>query len=99
MSFEIKSMPIPALTRSSFASKGKTKYPFADLQVGNCFVDTDFVDAKKSASRLNSALASYKRRSGDKRVFTVRTFKDDNGTDAVGVWCVSEAVAETAAAE
>lgn len=94
MNFTKSSMPIPALTR--LAAKGESKYNFDQLAVGECITTTDFVDAKKAAARLTSAVASYRKRAADKRVFSVRTFKDANGVDAVGVWVVAAAPAVTA---
>jgi hypothetical protein len=97
MAFTKSNMPVPALKR--IAPKGTSKYNFADMVVGDALVDSEVVDAKKAAARLTSAVASYRKRSGDKRSFTVRTFKQDNGADAVGVWLIApKAVAETAAA-
>lgn len=85
MSFTIStSTPLPALKRLAVA--GVSKYNFADIPTGGSLIDTDTVNAKKAASRLTSAVASYRKRSGDKRVFTVRTFKTEGGADAVGVW-------------
>lgn len=85
MSFTIStSIPLPALKR--IAVSGVSKYNFADIPTGGSLVDTEVVDAKKAAGRLTSAVASYRKRSGDKRIFTVRTFKTEGGTDAVGVW-------------
>lgn len=94
MNFVKSAMPVPALTR--LATKGESKYNFDQLAVGECLTTTDFVDAKKAAARLTSAVASYRKRSADKRVFSVRTFKD-NGVDAVGVWVVADAPVAVAA--
>jgi len=87
MAFIKSNMPVPALKR--IAPKGVSKYDFADMVVGDSRIDLEVVDAKKAAARLTSAIASYKKRSGDKRNFTVRTFKQDNGNDAVGYWLLA----------
>lgn len=100
MSFIKSTMPVPAVTRRAFANpnKGKSKYPFADLAEGESLITTDFIDAEKQHKRLVSAVASYRKRSGDARRFLVRTFKQEDGVDAVGVFCVPAAPAEGAAA-
>lgn len=88
MAFQINTnIALPALKR--IAVSGVSKYNFADIPTGGSLVDTEVVDAKKAAGRLTSAVASYRKRSGDKRVFTVRTFKTEGGTDAVGVWVLA----------
>jgi hypothetical protein len=67
---------------------GRTsKYPFAELKPGQCFLETDVVDAKKVAARLTSAVGMYRSKVGaDAPKFSVRIRKQDDGTDAVGVW-------------
>jgi len=97
MAFVQSNMPLPALKR--LMPKGVSKYDFANMTVGGSLVDTEVVDAKKTAARLTSAVAAYRKRSGDTRQFTVRTFKQDNGNDAVGVWVIApKEVAEAPAA-
>lgn len=87
MSFQISTnTPLPALKRVALV--GVSKYNFGQIPTGGSLIDLEVVDAKKAAGRLTSAVASYRKRSGDKRVFTVRTFKQDNGNDAVGIWCL-----------
>jgi hypothetical protein len=88
MNFTKSTMPVPALTRTVGGNKGQTKYPFADLAIGESLTTSDFVDAKKAASKLTSAVASYRKRSGDTRKFSVRTFKQD-GVDFVGVFVLA----------
>lgn len=65
-----KSVPIPA------KRKGRSKYPFATMEVGDSFL----VDA---ASRIKtvSALAVYKKKAHPKQKFTVRRVED-----GVRVW-------------
>lgn len=97
MNFTQTSAPAPALTRNFGGLTPKaSKYPFATMQDGTGVVTTDFVDAKKTAARLTSAVASYRKRSGDARKFTVRTFKQEDGSDAVGVWVSAAEVAQAA---
>jgi len=89
MSFIKIAMPMPALKRLSNA--GSSKYDFAGLQEGEALIEADVVNAGKVAGRLTSAISSYRKRSGDKRKFSVRTFKNDAGQDCVGVWATAPA--------
>lgn len=95
MSFVKTSMPVPALTRRSVANpnKGKSKYDFASLAEGEGIVDTAVVNVEKAVARLTSAVASYRKRSGDTNKFVVRSFKNEDDTDGVGVWRVAAEVA------
>lgn len=99
MNLTKSTMAIPQLTRAFAAKKGTSKYGFADLAVGESLISTDFIDQKKAASKLTSAVASYRKRSQDKRTFSVRSFKTEGGSDAVGVFvsAAKEDVAEAAA--
>lgn len=99
MSFIKSTMAIPAVTRRAVANpnKGKSKYPFNELAAGESLIFTDFVDAEKQHNRLVSAVASYRKRSGDTTKFLVRTFTQEDGTQAVGVFAPA-VVAEGAAA-
>lgn len=90
------SLPIPTLTR--FSAKG-SQYDFASLTVGgNALVDTDVTDTAKAHSRVSSALTAYKKRTGDKSVFTVRVTKVDD-KDVIAVWKIKDAPVAVAAAE
>jgi len=82
-------IPMPALTR--LAAAGSSKYDFANLKDGECYVETEVVDVSKVSGRLTSAVASYRARTKDTRKFTVRSFVQDDGTKAVGVWVVPSA--------
>jgi hypothetical protein len=79
------SIAIPALKR--FASKGSS-YDFAGLRAGteDCIAEMGVVNAGKAHARLSSAVVAYRKRSGSKDKFTVRTFKNAEGQDCVGVW-------------
>ena len=82
-------IPMPALTR--LAAAGSSKYDFANLQEGECYLETEVVDVAKVSGRLTSAVASYRSRTKDTRKFTVRSFTQEDGTKAVGVWVVPSA--------
>lgn len=99
MSFVKSTMAIPAVTRRAAANpnKGKSKYPFDELAAGESLIFTDFVDAEKQHNRLVSAVASYRKRSGDARKLLVRTFTQEDGTQAVGVFAPAEAAEASAA--
>ena len=85
-------IPMPALTR--LAAAGSSKYDFANLQEGECYLETtEVVDVAKVSGRLTSAVASYRARTKDTRKFTVRSFTQADGTKAVGVWVVPAAPA------
>ena len=91
-------MPLPKLTRTSAEGK-ESIYDFASLAEGECFLVQDVVDLKKSKAKLQSAISAYRKRTGDKTTaFAVRSFKNEDGTDGVGVWRVP-AKAESAVAE
>lgn len=82
MSIELKTVEFPKSARAV-----TSKYPFADLVVGGpAIIDTEVVDRAKAQSRMTSALVAYRKRSKDTSTFKVRTFKQEDGTDAVGVW-------------
>lgn len=97
MAFIKSNMPVPALKRN--APKGHTKYDFANMVVGDSLIDTEVIDAKKAAARVTSAVASYRKRSGDRRNFTVRSFKQEDGKDAVGIWLLAPKLAKVAPVE
>jgi hypothetical protein len=65
------------------------KYPFADLkEPGQCFVESDVIDAKKAAARISAAVGAYRRSLGEAAPkLSVRVFQQD-GKDAIGVWRV-----------
>lgn len=87
MSIAFVNVPLPRTSRTV-----ESKYNFAGLQVdGPALVLTEVVNVAKATSKLTSALVAYRKRSGDKSVFTVRAFKNADGTDAVGCWKKAEA--------
>ena len=72
-----KDIPIPAAVREGCSKP--SKYPFADMDVGDMF----FVPgAKKSFSSLASAAGKRLSRKFSTRAVT------DNGTDGIGCWRV-----------
>jgi hypothetical protein len=84
-------MTIMNLKMPTIARTGKdSKYDliFANLQAGTdqCHVETDFVDAKKMAGRMNGAISAYRARSGDKAAFAVRIVDLEGDKQVVGVW-------------
>jgi hypothetical protein len=84
----IMTLDMPTVQRAN--SQG-SKYDviFAGLEAGSkqCHVETDFIDAKKMANRMNSAIAAYRERTGDKSAFAVRTtVLPGTKTEVVGVW-------------
>ena len=89
-------IPMPALTR--LAAAGSSKYDFANLQEGECYLETEVVDVAKVSGRLTSAVASYRARTKDTRKFTVRSFTQEDGTKAVGVWVLQAPAAAPAEA-
>lgn len=78
MSYKIeKNIPIPA---DALTASGRTKYPFADMEIGDSFV---VAGKEKMASTVNSAA----RRLGFK--FVSKPERDDEGTViGVRVWRV-----------
>ena len=82
---------LPAMRR---ATSKASQYDFASLRAGtdDCIVETDVVKASTVHGRLTSAVVAYRKRTGDKSKFTVRTFQID-GKDAVGVWKLEDAPA------
>lgn len=96
MSITLTHQPLPRTARTV-----ESKYSFEQLVVGGpCLADTEVIDVKKATSRMTSALAAYRKRTGDKSRFSTRPFKNGDGSDAVGVWKVKDApVAAEAAAE
>ena len=90
MSLQISNISLPTSTRTV-----SSKYEFDKLVVGGGgLIETEVVDAAKVASKLTSALVAYRKRNpNDKRKYSVRTFKQADSSDGVGVWCVAEAPA------
>lgn len=87
MSLVLKSVSLPKTSRTVVS-----KYTFDQLTVGGpALIETDVVDANKSASKISSALVAYRKRTQDKSKFAVRIFKQEDGTDAVGVWKTADA--------
>lgn len=93
MTVQIQTMPLPA--RRALSNAGSSKYDLGALQPGSdqCIVIDDVVNTKKAVSRLTSAVAAYKKRTNPNARFAVRSFKkQEDGTDAVGVWRLTDAV-------
>lgn len=89
MALTLKSIPIPKTSRTV-----ESKYDFGSLTVGGpALVEDGVVNVKKAQSRMTSALVAYRSRSGDRSRYSVRTFTNDDGSDAVGVWKVEDAPA------
>lgn len=96
MSIEFKNVSLPKSSRTV-----SSKYQFGQLVVGGpAMLETEVVNVDKAHSKLTSALVAYRQRTGDKSKFTVRAFKQEDGTDAIGVWKLADApVADAPAAE
>jgi len=89
MSITLQNVAIPTTSRTI-----ASKYAFEQLQVnGPALVETEVLSVKKAASKLTSALVAYRKRTGDKSKFSVRPFKQADGTDAVGCWKIADAPA------
>lgn len=84
-------LPKTARTVSPNAKTRESKYDFASMNVGDSDLTNDFGDDdKKAIARVSSAIANYKRKSGDKRRFAVRVyFNDDLQQKVLGVWCLA----------
>lgn len=90
MSITFENIALPAQTRTGTASK----YDFASLTVGGpAIVENEVVNASKVASRMQSAVVAYRKRTGDKSKFSVRIFNAADGAQRVGVWKVADAPA------
>lgn len=95
MALSLKTIDMPKTSRTV-----ESKYDFGALTVGGpALVEDGVVNVKKAQSRMTSALVAYRARSGSKAKFSVRTFTNEDGSDAVGVWKVADAPAEVAAAD
>lgn len=89
MSLAFVNVPLPKTSRTV-----DSKYNFAGLTVGGpALAVTEVVSVDKAISKLTSALVAYRKRSGDKSKFTVRPYKQEDGTDAVGCWKLADAPA------
>lgn len=87
MSITFANQPLPTTSRTV-----ESKYAFEKLTVGGpALANTDVVDVKKATSRMTSALAAYRKRTSDKSRFSVRPYKQEDGSDAVGVWKTKDA--------
>lgn len=94
MSLTLMNIPLPTSSRTSQGSK----YDFGALTVGGpALVETNVVKAEQAASRLQSAVVAYRKRTGDKSKFSTRIFRQEDGTEAVGVWKVADAPADLSA--
>ena len=82
MSLEFVNIPMPKSARAV-----ESKYKFGDLVVGGpALVEAEVLSVEKAKSKLTSALVAYRGRTGDKSKFSVRAFKNADGTDAIGCW-------------
>ncbi len=101
MAIQTATVALPPITRVSTKA---SKYDFASLVTGSqvALVEDNVgeteADVEKVVNRLTSALVAYRKRSGDRRGFTTRPFKQEDGKNAVGVWCVKPAPAPKVAA-
>ena len=87
MALVFANIPLPQSARSV-----TSKYLFGNLTVGGpALLEGDFVDVAKAKSKLTSALVAYRVRTGDKSRFSIRAFKQADGTDAVGCWKLADA--------
>ena len=90
-------LPMPKLTRTPVAGK-ESVYNLAELQIGEAYQLADVIDVKKSKSKLQSAIGAYRSRTGDSVLqFAVRSWKLEDGKDAVAVWRIADKVEEVAA--
>ncbi len=87
--------PLPALKR--FSAK-PSQYDFGTLTPGSdqAIIEFDVVNPKKVSGRLTSAVTAYRKRTKSETRFTVRSFKTDDGKDAVGVWALAAVAAPAA---
>lgn len=89
MSLAIVNVAVPRTSRTV-----ESKYDFGSLTVGGpALAETEVINVDKAKSKLTSALVAYRKRSGDKSKFTVRPFKQADGSDAVGCWKIADAPA------
>ena len=87
MSITLQNVAIPKTSRTV-----SSKYAFGSLTVGGpALVENEVIDPKKAQSKITSALVAYRNRTGDKSKFTVRVFKNEDGSDSIGCWKVGEA--------
>lgn len=92
MSITLQNVAIPKTSRVT-----SSKYAFGQLTVGGpALVENEVINSKKAQSKITSALVAYRNRTGDKSKFTVRVFKNEDGTDSVGCWKTGEAAAVAA---
>lgn len=88
--YEIRDdLPIPAKTR--VVTLRGSKYPFAQLNVGQSFVVPAADAPKKGAISIRAAAYNFKRTTGFKGAFLVKA--DDAGN--VAVWRIADPVVET----
>lgn len=99
MTASLTTMPLPA--RRSATNRGNVKYDLGALEAGSdkCILLDEVVDVKKAVSRLTSAVAAYRKRNNSNAQFTVRSFKNDQDQDMVGVWRLADKVPAEAATE
>lgn len=80
-------IPMPKLTRTTASGTASSVYKLGELEVGEALQLADVIDLKKSKSKLQSAIGAYRKRTGDKdSQFAVRSWKTEDGSDAVAVW-------------
>lgn len=90
MAITIQNFQMPARTVNSVIGKRGSKYNLADLTAGSneCIV-LDDIDNKKAHSKLSSAVANYRKASGSKSKFSIRSFTLD-GVTKVGIWKIAD---------
>ncbi len=85
--------PIPPMTHKK---RGKpTKYPYADMKVGNSFdvpVEAGG-DPKRVIDRMRNTSVSWAKRNAPERRFTVRAMCEDGRNTIVRVWRIEDAEA------
>lgn len=97
-------VPMPKLNRVAPPGRpSQYREPLAALKVGDgsCILDETGTDPEKAAQRFSSAVAQYKKTTGDKSKFTVRSYKEEvdgveTGKVIVGVWKLADAPAAAA---
>ena len=83
--YEIRSdVPVPQIRRGA----PRTGYPFAALEVGQCFFVAAGDESEKVVERIKGASARWRKVYGLKQLkFTVAPHADEmTGTQVVGVW-------------
>jgi hypothetical protein len=94
MSIAIKTFAMPARTVNAVIGKRGSKYPLADLRAGtDDAIVLEGLDSKKDHSKLSSAVANFRKATGSKAKFSIRSFTvNEDGVEKtkVGLWKISE---------